>query len=1105
MRGGRGRGGRGGKRSQADRSANPSADNSDATNSGEASARPLPSGPSAQRKQAQAPPRRKQNFGGKLSNGSSGHDCPSADLADAEWDKPIDYADLRSRLVAELRAGKYDCSICYSTVGNKAPIWSCSQCHTVLHLNCIKQWASSSVKAAEEQNAMQEDVRIRQRKGTWRCPGCQFAREEVPTVYLCWDGQVRSPSASSNIKIPPHSCGKTCSKAKCIHGCSAGVCHPGPCPPCPVTLHHRCFCGGKEVAVRCSQLAKSQTAAPTPSTDDSRHGISCGEACNKLLSCGRHRCTAVCHQGKCQPCEQRVEERCYCGRNAQAMLCGQGERKLCSGSEEEEWEGAWQCQDYCDRTFACGEHRCSKPCHPPSAAPPQCPFDPALVKTCPCGAESLSDRKSCLDPIKTCGRPCNKLLACGHTCQKDCHLGDCPPCKIPVSAPCRCGESRPTLPCHERVEDNPSADSTPDAVLCKQVCRALRHCGRHECKRPCCPLAFQAKSRAGKPVGSRNRPPTQMELDEQDPARLHECTLPCGKPLSCGQAGHTCPLNCHRGPCPPCLRSCFEEVSCHCGRTVLEPPVPCGQRPVCRFPCARPAPACGHPKLPHDCHEEGPCPPCVYLTRKRCNCGRNDVDNIPCHRTHVSCGQTCGSLMPCGFHRCTATCHSGAPQACGDCTATCGKPKRLCGHPCKAKCHAPARCDESTPCAEVITVTCPCGHLRQKTRCGASTTTSADGQTVGEQRLKCSDACLVAQRNAKLAEALGLDVEDRKVVAATSSAVPYDAEMLAFYGMDHRFATELEGTLTDFIRSPRHSVILPSSSRTQRKFTHELAAAFGLATESLDPEPKRSVQVRRTGEARVPRVLPSEMWAKAKKEHEQGLTAGGSPGSASGLRLTSLRSGGAATTSPLNALLLEHVFGVDEGSLRELLTTAVPSPMAASVVSTAPLRLVPFTLKWAGEESVFVLPADPTPSTAQRLLASKHDVLRTVRMHRVAESCVACSVDTAVGSAPKLLRREDRPSALASGSGSGGRSTPVNAWSTRAAGAASPGGARLGGWAAVASGASSARSSQPMTPTQSSEGRPRIAPAVVGRQMAATTEVRAREATPEAWDQSESA
>jgi transcriptional repressor NF-X1 len=32
----------------------------------------------------------------------------------------------------------------------------------------------------------------------------------------------------------------------------------------------------------------------------------------------------------------------------------------------------------------------------------------------------------------------------------------------------------------------------------------------------------------------------------------------CGKPLSCGN--HRCEERDHRGPCPPCFRSSFEEV-----------------------------------------------------------------------------------------------------------------------------------------------------------------------------------------------------------------------------------------------------------------------------------------------------------------------------------------------------------------------------------------------------------------------------------------------------------------------------------------------------------------------------------------------------------------
>ncbi len=129
-----------------------------------------------------------------------------------------DYADLRSRLVAELSHGQYDCVICYSTITTRQPIWSCAdQCSAVLHLTCARQWAERSVKQVEEQNAMQEDPEIRVRKGTWRCPSCQYAREEVPRAYKCWCGKVTDPdphNSPSYARIP-HGCGQKCGKGAC--------------------------------------------------------------------------------------------------------------------------------------------------------------------------------------------------------------------------------------------------------------------------------------------------------------------------------------------------------------------------------------------------------------------------------------------------------------------------------------------------------------------------------------------------------------------------------------------------------------------------------------------------------------------------------------------------------------------------------------------------------------------------------------------------------------------------------------------------------------------------------------------------------------------------
>jgi transcriptional repressor NF-X1 len=117
-------------------------------------------------------------------------------------------------------------------------------------------------------------------------------------------------------------------------------------------------------------------------------------------------------------------------------------------------------------------------------------------------------------------------------------------------------------------------------LTCERVCRALRSCGRHECGRvvsglgtrrwllhtsgadtQCCPLAYQAKNRGKK------RPNDDAVADDS----LHVCHLTCGKLLSCGT--HTCPKPDHKGACGRCLQASYDELVCHCGHTVVYPPV----------------------------------------------------------------------------------------------------------------------------------------------------------------------------------------------------------------------------------------------------------------------------------------------------------------------------------------------------------------------------------------------------------------------------------------------------------------------------------------------------------------------------------------------------
>ena len=56
----------------------------------------------------------------------------------------------------------------------------------------------------------------------------------------------------------------------------------GACPPCPQTIRVACYCGqGAPVLRRCGS-----------------RGWSCGRVCGKGLTCGKHRCGALCHMGR---------------------------------------------------------------------------------------------------------------------------------------------------------------------------------------------------------------------------------------------------------------------------------------------------------------------------------------------------------------------------------------------------------------------------------------------------------------------------------------------------------------------------------------------------------------------------------------------------------------------------------------------------------------------------------------------------------------------------------------------------------------------------------------------------------------------------------------
>ncbi|KAL4256264.1 NFX1 family protein [Pleurotus pulmonarius] len=484
-------------------------------------------------------------------------------------------------------------------------------------------------------------------------------------------------------------------------------------------------------------------------------------------------------------------------------------------------------------------------------------------------------RTSCSDPVPTCTSQCLKNLSCSHQCQVPCHLRDCPPCQELVERSCRCGGTRKHIPCSQLYDPQTGVELE---VLCDKPCGAFRACGKHECKRICCPLAGFAMGQ-GKTKGRRRGVANQgdTELDLAAIGGLHECDLVCGKPLPCGN--HKCDARDHRGACPPCLRSSFDEIVCHCGRTVLDPPIPCGTVLSCQFPCVRPPPPCGHPRVPHACHgrvedrgeeevAEGihpdgepvdsarpisRCPPCPHLVTKPCACGKKMVPNVRCSTApeKVRCGGVCGKLMECGFHRCDRGCH---PGECGDCSAPCGKARRLClplHHPCTLPCHAPSACSEAEPCQAIITVSCPCGRIKQAVHCGrnanqpiASSDESSRGNTP-----KCNSDCAIAKRNARLADALGINPQSR---ASEKAEVSYSNELVSFAKSDAKFLALVERTFADFVNGEKKNQVLPHMPVERRQFVHDLAALYRIDTQMVDQEPYRSVQLLRRVDTRIP-------------------------------------------------------------------------------------------------------------------------------------------------------------------------------------------------------------------------------------------------------------
>ncbi|KAF9425136.1 FKBP12-associated protein [Podila epigama] len=450
-----------------------------------------------------------------------------------------------------------------------------------------------------------------------------------------------------------------------------------------------------------------------------------------------------------------------------------------------------------------------------------------------------------------------------------------------LTVDCRCGSTQVQRICSEMgLYDN-------KLPTCERPCRGLRACGKHQCTNRCCPAKNKGKGK-------------KVDLAAHE---AHICTLVCGKKLQCGI--HSCEMLCHKGHCNPCMNTSFHDLSCSCGRTVMQAPIPCGTPiPKCRYTCTRTR-SCGHASLTtHPCHPDSePCPPCIMLVPKQCMCRKSKMPNVPCYKSNPSCGKVCGKKLDCGLHNCIKSCHSGEctmpPN--DTCTQACPKSRTSCGHKCGVSCHGQTPCPEDQPCTVMIPSSCKCGNLTMEAPCNATAENPWDGKP---RVIKCNDYCLIAERNKRVA--LALDIEDGP---PPGPRIPeFDAYVLDYASANMEFCLKVEKTLAEWVADTSKPILyFPPMKGHRRKFVHELASYYNVTSESVDVEPYRSVTIRRMNDTSVPGLLVSQ--ASRQKRTPGMPLSSSSSGGVEQLRKPQIK-------DPVNAIYLHDLaFGLTRSEL----------------------------------------------------------------------------------------------------------------------------------------------------------------------------------------------
>ena len=303
-------------------------------------------------------------------------------------------------------------------------------------------------------------------------------------------------------------------------------------------------CIGDALLLQCQNHPEKVIKARLPADFSKSPEGGCTKPCNYRLKCG-HVCTHLCHPWD-------------------------SDHKL------------YHCRKWCRKLLPCN-HECKRRCY--KCIDGCAPCLEEVEKQVPqCGHQM---RMKCHENPSTfpCSAPCQKILWCGHICQKMCSEPCDLFCPVLMEKSLPCGHSV-TVECNENVGD----------IKCLEPCNTLLKCG-HECQGTC-GACFEG--------------------------RLHvHCKAKCGRTLVCG---HVCDFPCP-AECPPCMQRCSNYCQhSKCPKSCYEPCDPCAE------PCDW---SCQHLKCTKKCGELCNRPRCDMPCLKQLKCGH------PCIGL---CGDKCPNL-----------------------------------------------------------------------------------------------------------------------------------------------------------------------------------------------------------------------------------------------------------------------------------------------------------------------------------------------------------------------------------------------------------------------------------------------------------------------------